>query len=393
MRTCVVYQAFEASGSESGTMTNEHEAGAAAKGAAVGNGATGAAAMSGNGERPSSPATAARARLRLRVANGRQLPLPNAIEPSLHGKAQVRAGRRARSAASKTQSPTVCVRNPPELYDFHDLPGHLMENRFVLSNHRAHYSIADCWRSVLFLHSETMNIWTHLVGGLIFLWNALLLPGTTHPLVRVQAALTAAGFLVSVAAHTFTPYSEPMYRMLFKLDRVGVAIFLGGAVVAALSQCFRCAPLAQTVWVLAGVALATLASILNFGPSTNNRKRVLYVVTYSLEVLMSAFPVFVERWRLLANEGAYSSAAAAAVHANVDNAALAYLFGAIGSVFYASNLPERLKPGSFDYLPGHSLMHIFSVMATLQFLKVTMSWEVVAQGMQCDAVPPGQWGF
>ena len=180
---------------------------------------------------------------------------------------------------------------------------------------------------------------------------------------------------------------------LFKLDRVGIAVFLGGAVLAAMHQCFRCAPAAQAWWVAGSVVLTLLASVLNFGPSTNNRKRVLYVLTYSLEVLLSGLPVLVERARMHANPGAYTPAAVAVVHANVERAGLAYLCGAIGSVFYASNLPERIRPGSFDYVPGHSLMHIFSVVATLYFVWVTVSWEVVADGSVCADMTPSSRGW
>ena len=293
--------------------------------------------------------------------------------------------------AKGTASPRTCVRGEPVIYRFHELPQHLAENRFVLSNHRANYTFAECWKSVLFLHSETMNIWTHFLGGLLFTFIAVSLPPHYHFFVRLQAALTGAGFLVSPAAHTFTPISEPLFRLLFKLDRVGVAVFLGGAVLAAMYQCFRCDHEARTMWLIGSVCLVAMASVLNFGPSTNNKKRVLYVLTYSLEVALSGMPVLLERSRLLSNPSAYSAAAAAVVHDNVERAGLAYLFGAIGSVFYASNLPERIRPGSFDYLPGHSLMHIFSVLAVLEFMWVTTAWNVVVEESSCDAIEATGW--
>ena len=284
---------------------------------------------------------------------------------------------------------SCCLRRKPVVYDFHELPSHLTENRWVLSHHRAEYSLVECVRSVVFLHSETLNIWTHLLGGLLFLYVAhQLYDGQYAGTVTLQALLTGLGFLVSAAAHTFTPYSESLYRLLFKMDRVGIAVFIGGALVASMHQCFRCDPVMQTTFVSLSTAVAFLAAVLNFGPSTNPRKRVLYAITYSIEVFSSGFPVLVEWNRSKSFPEAYDEFAHKSVHSMVVGTGFTYLLGGLASFFYATNFPERIRPGTFDFLPGHSLMHIFALLATLKFQEVTALWSGLSRDehMSCGAL-------
>ena len=39
----------------------------------------------------------------------------------------------------------------------------------MLAGYRANFSYAGAWRSILMVHNETANIWTHLAGLFLFL--------------------------------------------------------------------------------------------------------------------------------------------------------------------------------------------------------------------------------
>ena len=45
------------------------------------------------------------------------------------------------------------------------------ENRFLKTGHRIFFhTYPDCVRSMFMLHNETINIWSHFIGVLIFLF-------------------------------------------------------------------------------------------------------------------------------------------------------------------------------------------------------------------------------
>ena len=49
--------------------------------------------------------------------------------------------------------------------EFHDLPDWLQDNEFLHTSHRPPTpNFAECFKSILAIHTETGNIWTHLIG-------------------------------------------------------------------------------------------------------------------------------------------------------------------------------------------------------------------------------------
>lgn len=45
---------------------------------------------------------------------------------------------------------------------------YLADNSYIRSGYRLNYSVTDCIKSLFELHNETLNVWTHMVGSLIF---------------------------------------------------------------------------------------------------------------------------------------------------------------------------------------------------------------------------------
>lgn len=50
------------------------------------------------------------------------------------------------------------------------LPGWLRDNDYLLHGHRPQlHSFAECFRSIFRIHTETGNIWTHLIGNCLWM--------------------------------------------------------------------------------------------------------------------------------------------------------------------------------------------------------------------------------
>jgi adiponectin receptor len=45
---------------------------------------------------------------------------------------------------------------------------YLGDNSYIHHGYRLHYSVSECFHSLFELHNETINVWTHLIGSLIF---------------------------------------------------------------------------------------------------------------------------------------------------------------------------------------------------------------------------------
>ena len=106
----------------------------------------------------------------------------------------------------------------------------LGDNHFLLQRHRppAH-SVIDCLISIGSIHSETVNIWTHLIGALcvtltfaLFLWDnskQLDLSDFISFSIFFFSAIICLTF--STLLHIFINYSPSVLITVSKLDYIG----------------------------------------------------------------------------------------------------------------------------------------------------------------------------
>ena len=99
--------------------------------------------------------------------------------------------------------------------------------------YRSGQSWPQCLRSILSLHNETLNIWTHLLGFFFFL--TLLLWDFVSPPIPSRASwqefsviLIVIGcyqicMIMSAVFHTFSSHSQDAHESCLKLDLAGIA--------------------------------------------------------------------------------------------------------------------------------------------------------------------------
>lgn len=145
-----------------------------------------------------------------------------------------------------------------------DLPAWRRDNAFILSGYRqSQSSYTHSFRSLFYLHNESVNIWTHLLGAILFLGSAAYVDRVVRP--RYASASDAdvlvfacffGGAVVclgmSATFHTLSNHSDTVAKWGNKLDYTGIVALIVGSYVPALYYGFFCLPNLMTayLWVV-----------------------------------------------------------------------------------------------------------------------------------------------
>ncbi|MBN3304573.1 PAQR2 protein, partial [Amia calva] len=136
----------------------------------------------------------------------------------------------------------------------HDvLPDWLKDNDYLLHGHRPPMpSFRACFKSIFRIHTETGNIWTHLLGCLFFICLGIVYmfrPNMTFVAPFQEKIVIGMFFLGAILClsfswvfHTVYCHSEGVSRVFSKLDYSGIAFLIMGSFVPWLYYSFYCSP-------------------------------------------------------------------------------------------------------------------------------------------------------
>lgn len=142
-----------------------------------------------------------------------------------------------------------------------ELPHWRRDNAFILSGYRqTSNSFRASLASLGYLHNESVNIWTHLLGAAAFIVGGALLHALIAPRyesasdsdVLVFACFFAGAFLclgMSATYHTLSNHSPEVAMWGNKLDYTGIVFLIVGSYVPALYYGFFCHPSLLTVYL------------------------------------------------------------------------------------------------------------------------------------------------
>uniref|UniRef100_A0A452GJE0 Adiponectin receptor 1 n=1 Tax=Gopherus agassizii TaxID=38772 RepID=A0A452GJE0_9SAUR len=150
------------------------------------------------------------------------------------------------------------------------LPDWLKDNDFLLHGHRPPMpSFRACFRSIFRLHTETGNIWTHLIGFLFFLILGIgyLFSPNVNYVAPVQERVVFGMFFLGATLclcfswlfHTVYCHSERVSRTFSKLDYSGITLLIVGSFVPWLYYSFYCSPQPQLIYLIIVCALGVTA--------------------------------------------------------------------------------------------------------------------------------------
>ncbi|KAL8582216.1 hypothetical protein ACOMHN_004135 [Nucella lapillus] len=245
-----------------------------------------------------------------------------------------------------------------------------------------YYCASVCW-----MHNESVNVWTHLIGCILLVVHAIVLGMRLDNFRDARAGLMVAfvvtcvfSNLFSSLAHLLHAKSAKHYYLLYFLDYAGICIYNFGNGINSLYSCSTpeeyfavklfFLPVLAVVCYISFVAIL-LARLKFQGTKLERRRKVVMTVIYVALVGVIAWPIISRYVRCIANADCKLS--------SLNHLTIVFVFYALDAISFTALLPEKLRPGKFDiWGHSHQWFHVL-VIATQQLQLYALHVDYVAR--------------
>lgn len=257
-------------------------------------------------------------------------------------------------------------KDPNVLVNFDQVPSFFREPFIISSYRKCDSSAWYCFRSLFQSTNETINIWSHILAFVVFVFRFISVfskhdpwqDSHVYPLFCFAFGICIM-LVMSVGAHLFNCMSVKARHICFFFDYAAISVytFTAGQVFYFYSRPANSdISIFNTPHVFLGISAAisfasTFACCYSFSKK-NRFDAVVKAGTYTSSWLFNTSPYLT--MLLLCDKASTCSS-----HASVHYFARHCLFYAGGTLAYVCRIPERLMIGVFDIL-GHShhFLHI-----------------------------------
>lgn len=257
------------------------------------------------------------------------------------------------------------------VHHFDKLPGWMRDNEYLRMGHRPELnSFTECFKSVFMIHTETGNIWTHLIGFLAFVTITIVfyiqpLCDYCHGDIELADKLIFLFFFVgailclglSSLFHTVCCHSEWVAKLFCKLDYVGISLLTVGSFVPWIYYGFYCQFTPKLVYLTCMSILGLVAIVVTMmdrfsSPEYRPARAVLFVCLGGFGLIPATHFILQSGWTAALTE--------ASLHWLLVMATL-YVSGAL---LYGARIPERFLPGKCDiWFHSHQIFHVLVIAA------------------------------
>lgn len=259
-----------------------------------------------------------------------------------------------------------------KIVSWQELPAWQQDNHFILSGYRvASGSFRKSFASLGYIHNESVNIYSHLIGAIFFTLMASILYAIVKSsnvsnakpadMIVFACFFLGCGLCLGMSAtyHTISNHSPSIARFGNKLDYVGIVSLIVGSFIPSIYYAFFCHPVLQKLyWSMIsflGMVCATVSIYDRFRTPSWRPFRASMFIAMGLSAVfpvihgLKIYGFYVMRYRIgliwLVLQG------------------FLYILGAI---IYAVRWPECIRPGQFDiWGSSHQIFHVLVVMAAL----------------------------
>ncbi|XP_042230102.1 progestin and adipoQ receptor family member 3-like [Homarus americanus] len=282
-------------------------------------------------------------------------------------------------------------KQPLATLPYHRAPTFLRFNPFIKKGYRSNLSTAQCFHSVLSWNNETLNIWSHLFGFIVFfglfVYDMTVVfykyKGTEYDAIIASFVLFCfmICMLLSSLYHTLNCRSEDSCRKWLSYDIFGIsasflAIFLSG-----IYYGFWCPEYLTHRYVYMSLVcfLFTGAMAFLLTPRLLGEEWEWARVTlFSVWAASGLLPTI--HWTIL--------------HGGIDSGIVQIflprifvMYGISGTavIVYVWKVPERYFPGRFDFVgASHQLWHVIIVAALVHWHQTGLEYARYRQAYGCN---------
>jgi len=245
------------------------------------------------------------------------------------------------------------------LLKYDEVPGYQKTNPYIRTGYRSPQRLGQCLRSVLSLHNETINIWTHLLGFIIFFflffWDLCDPPNNVtwqdFALILTIIICYQLSMIMSTIFHTFTSHSKEVSEMCLMMDLAGIGACITASYLSGIYYGFWCYPLLLyfhltmvTVFILVGTMARQYLNKEEY-----KRLQLIYFVSFAVWGFVPTI-----HWVVMSG-GIYSDE----VRIFLPRIVFMYLMCGCAFLFYIAKIPEIFLPGRFDIFgSSHQWWHI-----------------------------------
>lgn len=249
------------------------------------------------------------------------------------------------------------------LLPYEEAPEYLQHNPYILKGYRGYLTTKLCIESIFWWTNETVNIWSHIFGWMLFfgltLYDLCLLnihaPFGDKLIVALLLVCFQACMILSSVYHTFSCRSEKDYWCFLSFDLFGIALSLLSIYMSGVYYAFWCHKELQRFYLITVLAIFIFAMILQI-PKLNvngNVKLVVFVAWAAYGVLPTL------HWSI-----AMGGMDNPIVRMLLPRVLGMYVISGAAFAIYLSKIPERFCPGWVDYIgSSHQWWHALVVLA------------------------------
>lgn len=301
--------------------------------------------------------------------------------------------------------------NRAKIVEFKDAPKWLKDNRHLISGYRKNYSsFSQTFKTIFSLHNETLNIWTHLIGCVVFIiflenlrnqrtrfdsqnggqfghqnllkpnkffqdknqsqffqfFNIEMTSLEVYPIVLYLSSVILT-FLFSTIMHWFGCMSHEIEIILHKLDMLGIVLQISGSFCCLYYYNFYCQPLWKNLYSFCCVFFSVAVFIISLFDFIHEEKNVIYKsLMFAGLGLSNLLPI-----SHIILQGVFASSKD--VLPLSSDILWVFLMGAMfltGLYFYSDRIPEKYYPRKFDiWCNSHVIWHYFVIAGSLAHFK------------------------
>ncbi|KAF2718855.1 HlyIII-domain-containing protein [Polychaeton citri CBS 116435] len=248
------------------------------------------------------------------------------------------------------------------------------DNHYITSGYRpASNSYRQSAASIGYLHNETVNIWTHLLGAVGAVATSFWLYRAVKPrydLATTEDVFAFSCFFIgavvclgmSATFHTISNHSQHVAKFGNQLDYMGIVALIWGSFIPSVYYGFKAYPhLVHTYWTMISTAAVVVFTVIFYPKFRSPQWRPLRAGAFVAMGLMAIFPSI----HGLLLYGLAQLELRIGFSWLVTQGVL-YITGA---AIYAARIPERWKPGQFDLFgSSHQIFHVLVVLAAATHL-------------------------